>query len=63
MRLVVPKLQSALKTIEIDPAEQKLETLEAVFEWDGIVDNKTMVQMVRENVMTKWLSTLEMWLE
>jgi hypothetical protein len=55
-------LTFALKELEIDPANQLLEPITAFFEWADIIDNKILGQALRDNLLSKWIATLQEWL-
>jgi hypothetical protein len=43
----MPKINLALQSMEIDPSDQKLQPLEALFSWQKVIDDKVIIQSMR----------------
>eukprot|EP00347_Sterkiella_histriomuscorum_P011312 403372932 len=64
MRNVIPKLTYSLKEyFIIDPANQDIQPLVQLFEWVDIIDKRTLISLLREHVLNKWIQALEIWLQ
>ncbi|CDW72566.1 tuftelin-interacting protein 11 [Stylonychia lemnae] len=63
MRSVIPKLTFKLKEFQIDPANQDIDLLTLIFQWVGVIDNNTMINILRENLFSKWIGALDIWLK
>lgn len=63
MRSVVPRLTQGVKSLEVDPSDQKVEPLSDLFSWIGVIDIKVIAQILREHLFGKWIKTLQEWLD
>lgn len=60
---LVPRLAAYLRdNLEINPAEQDLAPLEAVFAWKGLLSNQTIGELLRAQFFPKFLDIIHQWL-
>ncbi|KAL5118552.1 hypothetical protein ACEQ8H_003567 [Pleosporales sp. CAS-2024a] len=60
---LVPRLAVHLRdNLEINPAEQDMAPLEAVFAWKGLIPNQTMGELLRAQFFPKFLDIIHQWL-
>jgi tuftelin-interacting protein 11 len=60
---LVPRLAAYLRdNLEINPAEQDLAPLEAVFAWKGLISNQTIGELLRAQFFPKFLDIIHQWL-
>ncbi|KAH4351104.1 hypothetical protein HBH98_041530 [Parastagonospora nodorum] len=60
---LVPRLAAYLRdNLEVNPAEQDLAPLEAVFAWKGLISNQTIGELLRAQFFPKFLDIIHQWL-
>ncbi|KAH6633273.1 GC-rich sequence DNA-binding factor-like protein-domain-containing protein [Boeremia exigua] len=60
---LVPRLASHLRdTFEINPAEQDMAPLEAVFAWKGLLSDQTLGELLKAQFFPKFLAIVHQWL-
>ncbi|GAK64640.1 TFP11-domain-containing protein [Moesziomyces antarcticus] len=59
---VVPRLSSHLRGFKVDPADQKMDVLEAVFAWTKVVRRSVVARVVAAEVFPQWLGVLGAWI-
>ncbi|KAH7346037.1 GC-rich sequence DNA-binding factor-like protein-domain-containing protein [Pyrenochaeta sp. MPI-SDFR-AT-0127] len=60
---LVPRFAAYLRdNFEINPAEQDLAPLEAVFAWKGLVSNQVIGELLRAQFFPKFLNIIHQWL-
>jgi tuftelin-interacting protein 11 len=60
---LVPRLATHLRdNLEVNPAEQDLTPLEAVFAWKGLISNQTIGELLRAQFFPKFLDIIHQWL-
>ncbi|KAL1801584.1 hypothetical protein ACET3X_001926 [Alternaria dauci] len=60
---LVPRLATHLRDkFEINPADQDMAPLEAVFAWRGFISNKVIGELLKAQFFPKFLETLHLWL-
>ncbi|GAC75063.1 tuftelin-interacting protein TIP39 [Moesziomyces antarcticus T-34] len=59
---VVPRLSSHLRGFKVDPADQKMDVLEAVFAWTTVVRRSVLARVVATELFPQWLGVLGAWL-
>ncbi|KAF1912697.1 GC-rich sequence DNA-binding factor-like protein-domain-containing protein [Ampelomyces quisqualis] len=60
---LVPRLAAYLRdNFEINPAEQDLAALEAVFAWKGLISNQVIGELLRAQFFPKFLDVIHQWL-
>jgi tuftelin-interacting protein 11 len=60
---LVPRLAAYLRdNLEVNPAEQDLAPLEAVFAWRGLISNQTIGELLRAQFFPKFLEIIHQWL-
>mmetsp|Transcript_26073 Transcript_26073/g.50629 ORF Transcript_26073/g.50629 Transcript_26073/m.50629 type:complete len:564 (+) Transcript_26073:266-1957(+) len=62
LRAVLPKLQTALDSLVINPAEQDLSPFHAVMHWSELLPTELLAKLLLERFFPKWLLTLQHWL-
>ncbi|EOA92075.1 uncharacterized protein SETTUDRAFT_85410 [Exserohilum turcica Et28A] len=60
---LVPRLAAHLRdNFEVNPAEQDLAPLEAVFAWKGLISNETIGELLKTQFFPKFLEIVHQWL-
>ncbi|KAI4951731.1 hypothetical protein J4E86_007147 [Alternaria arbusti] len=60
---LVPRLSAFLRdSFEINPAEQDLAPLEAVFAWKGLISNEVIGELLKAQFFPKFLEIIHQWL-
>lgn len=60
---LVPRLSAHLRdNFEINPAEQELAPLEAVFAWKGLISNEVIGELLKAQFFPKFLEIVHQWL-
>jgi tuftelin-interacting protein 11 len=60
---LIPRLAAYLRdNFELDPAEQDLAPLEAVFAWRGLISNEVIGELLKAQFFPKVLETIHTWL-
>lgn len=60
---LVPRLAAYLRdNFEVNPAEQELAPLEAVFAWKGLISNQVIGELLRAQFFPKFLDIIHQWL-
>jgi tuftelin-interacting protein 11 len=60
---LVPRLATYLRdNLEVNPAEQDLAPLEAVFAWRGLISDQTIGELLRAQFFPKFLDIIHQWL-
>ena len=60
---IVPKLAAHIDSdFEVNPLDQKMEPLDRVLRWSGLLRDSTFAQIIEEKFFPTWLDTLHFWL-
>jgi hypothetical protein len=60
---IVPKLAAHIDSdFEVNPLDQKMEPLNRVLRWSGLLRDSTFAQIIEEKFFPTWLDTLHFWL-
>lgn len=62
VRAIVPKLESALTELQINPAAQDLDPFEWVMKWADLLSSRHMNRLLQGFFFPKWFSVLRHWL-
>eukprot|EP01022_Parablepharisma_sp_SALTPOND_P010938 TRINITY_DN1451_c0_g1_i1.p1 TRINITY_DN1451_c0_g1~~TRINITY_DN1451_c0_g1_i1.p1 ORF type:complete len:771 (+),score=130.36 TRINITY_DN1451_c0_g1_i1:2961-5273(+) len=62
-RCIIPKLTYAIKQLDINPANQKIEPLKQLFSWMGLVDTIDIIQIMKDFFFPKWVGVLDKWIQ
>mmetsp|Transcript_29930 Transcript_29930/g.91847 ORF Transcript_29930/g.91847 Transcript_29930/m.91847 type:complete len:750 (-) Transcript_29930:193-2442(-) len=62
MRSIIPKLSESMIGFEVNPAEQNLSPLRALFAWSEHIPNGLVSQLTLRFFFPRWLYTLHEWL-
>lgn len=62
MRSVLPKLDEAMCGFEVNPADQQLSPVRALFCWSDLVPTELLSQLTLRHLFPPWLCTLHEWL-
>ena len=47
----------------MDPSDQQIEPITSLFAWQGILPDQIITQLLRDQVLAKWLTVLQDWLD
>ena len=61
--ILIPHLTISLWAFEVDPSDKQIETLTSLFAWQGVLPDQLIAQLLRDHVLTKWLTVLKDWLD
>ena len=59
---IVPKLETALATLNIDPRNQDMSLWSAVMEWSDMIPPPQLALMLAQSFFPRWLQVLAAWL-
>lgn len=62
MRSVLPQLEEAMAGFEVNPADQQLSPVRALFCWAELVPTELLSQLALRHLFPPWLRTLHEWL-
>jgi len=62
-RTLIPRLTTSLRAFEVDPSDQQIEPITSLFAWQGVLPDQLITQLLRDHVLTKWLTVLQDWLD
>jgi tuftelin-interacting protein 11 len=62
VRAIIPKLESALAELQINPAAQDLEPFEWVMKWTDLLSTRHMTRLLLDFFFPKWFAALRHWL-
>ncbi|KAF9563910.1 TFP11-domain-containing protein [Agrocybe pediades] len=63
LKYAVPKLGATLRDdFHINPRDQKIEALERMFAWNGLIRTSIFAQILETGFFPKWLDVLHIWL-